>query len=180
MKQVIQDLRSRQLKVADVPPPVAQRGRVLVRTAASLISAGTERMTVEMGKRSLFGKARERPDLVKQVIQKAQHEGVLNTITAVRARLGSVTALGYSASGTVIGVGEDVTEFRPGDRVACAGASYASHAEVLSVPKNLCARVPESVDFESAAFSTLGAIALQGLRLASPPWVKRSSSSVSG
>lgn len=168
MKQVIQDLRSRQLKVADVPPPVAQRGRVLVRTAASLISAGTERMTVEMGKRSLFGKARERPDLVKQVIQKAQHEGVLNTITAVRARLGSVTALGYSASGTVIGVGEDVAEFRPGDRVACAGASYASHAEVLSVPKNLCARLPENLDFESAAFSTLGAIALQGLRLARP------------
>jgi predicted dehydrogenase/threonine dehydrogenase-like Zn-dependent dehydrogenase len=168
MKQVIQDLRTRQLKVAEVPPPVAQRGRVLVRTAASLISAGTERMTVEMGKRSLFGKARERPDLVKHVIQKAQHEGILNTITAVRAKLGSVTALGYSASGTVIGVGEDITEFRPGDRVACAGASYASHAEVLSVPKNLCARLPENVDFESAAFSTLGAIALQGLRLAGP------------
>jgi polar amino acid transport system substrate-binding protein len=168
MKQVIQDLRTRQLKVADVPPPVVQPGRVLVRTVASLISAGTERMTVEMGKRSLLGKARERPDLVKQVIQKAQQEGVMNTLTAVRAKLGSVTALGYSASGTVIGVGEDVTEFRPGDRVACAGAGYASHAEVLSVPKNLCARLPESVDFESAAFSTLGAIALQGLRLAGP------------
>jgi predicted dehydrogenase/threonine dehydrogenase-like Zn-dependent dehydrogenase len=168
MKQVIQDLRTRQLKVANVPPPVAQRGRVLVRTAASLISAGTERTTVEMGKRSLLGKARERPDLVKQVIQKAQREGVLNTLTAVRARLGSVTALGYSASGTVIGIGEDITEFRPGDRVACAGAGYASHAEVLSVPKNLCALLPSNVDFESAAFSTLGAIALQGLRLAGP------------
>lgn len=168
MKQVIQDLRTRQLKVADVPPPVAQRGRVLVRTATSLISAGTERMTVEMGKRSLLGKARERPDLVRQVIQKAQSEGVMNTLTAVRAKLGSVTALGYSAAGTVIGVGEDVTEFRPGDRVACAGAGYASHAEVLSVPKNLCARLPENVNFESAAFSTLGAIAVQGLRLANP------------
>jgi len=168
MKQVIQDLRTRQLKVVDVPPPVAQRGRVTVRTVASLISAGTERMTVEMGNRSLFGKARERPDLVKQVIQKAQSEGVLNTLNAVRAKLGSVTALGYSASGTVIGVGDDVTGFRPGDRVACAGAGYASHAEVLSVPQNLCVRLPETVDFESAAFSTLGAIALQGLRLASP------------
>jgi polar amino acid transport system substrate-binding protein len=168
MKQVIQDLRTRQLKVADVPPPVAQRGRVLVRTSASLISAGTERMTVEMGKRSLLGKARERPDLVRQVIQKAQSEGVMNTLTAVRARLGAVTALGYSAAGTVIGAGEDVTEFRPGDRVACAGAGYASHAEVLSVPQNLCARLPENVDFESAAFSTLGAIAVQGLRLANP------------
>ncbi|MEP6719018.1 MAG: bi-domain-containing oxidoreductase [bacterium] len=168
MKQVIQDLRTRELKVADVPPPVVQPGRVLVRTVASLISAGTERATVEMGQRSLFGKARERPDLVKQVIQKAQNEGVVNTLSAVRAKLGSVTALGYSASGTVIGVGEDVTGFRVGDRVACAGAGYASHAEVLSVPRNLCAHLPENVDFESAAFSTLGAIALQGLRLASP------------
>lgn len=168
MKQVIQDLRTRELKVADVPPPVAQRGRVIVRTAASLISAGTERSTVEMGKKSLLGKARERPDLVKQVIQKAQSEGVLNTLNAVRAKLGSVTALGYSAAGTVTGVGDEVTGFRPGDRVACAGAGYASHAEVLSVPKNLCVRMPDSVDFESAAFSTLGAIALQGLRLANP------------
>lgn len=168
MKQVIQDLRTRELKVADVPLPVSQRGRVLVRTVASLISAGTERSTVEMGNRSLFGKARERPDLVRQVIQKAQNEGVVNTLNAVRAKLGSVTALGYSASGIVIGVGDDVTEFRAGDRVACAGAGYASHAEVLSVPRNLCARLPENVDFESAAFSTLGAIALQGLRLANP------------
>ena len=168
MKQVIQDLRTHELKVAEVPPPVAQKGRVLVRTAASLISAGTERMTVEMGQRSLLGKARERPDLVKQVIEKAQTEGVLNTLKAVRAKLDSVTALGYSASGTVIGVGDDVTEFRVGDRVACAGAGYASHAEVLSVPKNLCVRLPENVDFESGAFGTLGAIALQGLRLASP------------
>ncbi|MEO8433346.1 MAG: bi-domain-containing oxidoreductase [Pyrinomonadaceae bacterium] len=168
MKQVIQDLRTHDLRVADVPPPVAQRGRVLVRTAASLISAGTERMTVEMGNRSLLGKARERPDLVKQVIHKAQTEGVLNTLNAVRAKLDSVTPLGYSASGIVIGAGEDVTEFRPGDRVACAGAGYASHAEVLSVPRNLCVRLPENVDFARGAFGTLGAIALQGLRLASP------------
>ncbi len=168
MKQVIQDLRTRELKVADVPQPVAQRGRVLVRTAASLISAGTERMTVEMAGKSLVGKARERPDLVKQVIQKAKNEGVLNTLTAVRAKLGSVTALGYSASGVVIAVGDEVNEFRTGDRVACAGAGYASHAEVLSVPKNLCVRLPENVAFESGAFGTLGAIALQGLRLANP------------
>jgi polar amino acid transport system substrate-binding protein len=168
MKQVIQDLSSHELRVTDVPPPVAQRGRVLVRTAASLISAGTERMTVEMGKRSLLSKARERPDLVRQVIQKAQTEGVRNTLTAVRAKLDSVVALGYSAAGTVIDVGPDVTEFRPGDRVACAGSGYASHAEVLSVPRNLCVRLPDEVDFESGAFGTLGAIAMQGLRLASP------------
>ena len=168
MKQVIQDLGTRELKVAEVPQPVAQRGRVLVRTAASLISAGTERMTVEMASKSLLAKARARPDLVKQVIQKAKNEGFLNTLTAVRAKLGSLTALGYSASGVVIAVGDEVTEFRTGDRVSCAGAGYASHAEVLSVPKNLCVRVPENVDFESAAFGTLGAIALQGLRLANP------------
>jgi len=168
MKQVIQDLSSHELRVTEVPPPSAQRGRVLVRTAASLISAGTERMTVEMGKRSLLGKARERPDLVRQVVQKAQTEGVLNTLTAVRAKLESVVALGYSAAGIVIGVGDDVTEFSAGDRVACAGAGYASHAEVLSVPRNLCVRLPGNLDFESGAFGTLGAIALQGIRLASP------------
>jgi polar amino acid transport system substrate-binding protein len=168
MKQVIQDLATHEVRVADVPPPVAQRGRVLVRTAATLISAGTERSTVEMGKRSLLGKARARPDLVRQVIQKAQNEGILNTFNAVRAKLGSLTALGYSASGTVIGVGDEVNGFRAGDRVACAGAGFAGHAEVLSVPKNLCALLPDEVELEGAAFSTLGAIALQGVRLAEP------------
>ncbi len=168
MKQILQNLKTGQLSVADVPQPVAQRGRVLVRTATSLISAGTERMAVDMGKKSLLGKARERPDLVKQVIQKARNEGLMNTFNAVRSKLGSSTALGYSASGIVVGVGEDVTEFRVGDRVSCAGAGYASHAEVLSVPKNLCVRLPEKATFESGAFGTLGAIALQGVRLAEP------------
>jgi polar amino acid transport system substrate-binding protein len=168
MKQILQNLKTGQLAVADVPQPVVQRGRVLIRTAASLISAGTERMTVDMAKKSLIGKARERPDLVKQVIQKAKNEGLMNTFNAVRSKLGSSTALGYSASGIVIGIGEDVTEFRVGDRVACAGAGYASHAEVLSVPKNLCVRLPENAGFEAGAFGTLGAIALQGVRLAEP------------
>jgi predicted dehydrogenase/threonine dehydrogenase-like Zn-dependent dehydrogenase len=166
MKQVLQDFGSGKLSVAEVPPPVAQRGRVLVRTAASVISAGTERMTIEMGQKTLLGKARERPELVKQVIQKARNEGFQPTIEAVRARLSSLKALGYSAAGTVIEVGEDVTDFQVGDRVACAGAEYASHAEVLSVPKNLCVRIPANVSMEAAAFSTLGAIALQGVRLA--------------
>lgn len=168
MKQVLQNLKTGQLTVTDVPSPVAQRGRVLVRTVASLISAGTERMTVDMAKKSLLGKARERPDLVKQVIQKARNEGLMNTINAVRSKLGSSTALGYSAAGFVIGIGEDVTEFRVGDRVSCAGAGYASHAEVLSVPKNLCVRLPDNASFDAGAFGTLGAIALQGVRLAEP------------
>jgi polar amino acid transport system substrate-binding protein len=168
MKQVLQNQKTGQMSVADVPVPAVQRGRVLVRTAASLISAGTERMVVDEGKKSLLGKARERPELVKQVLQRARNEGIVNTVNAVLTKLGSSSALGYSAAGIVIGVGEDVTEFRPGMRVACAGVGYASHAEVLSVPKNLCVRLPEEVTFEAGAFGTLGAIALQGVRLAEP------------
>ena len=154
--------------VADVPTPALQRGRVLVRAAASLISAGTERVAVDEGKKSLIEKARERPDLVKQVIERAKTEGLIKTFNAVRSKLGSSTALGYSAAGIVVDVGDDVTEFRAGERVACAGAGYASHAEVLSVPKNLCVRLPDEVSFEAGAFGTLGAIALQGVRLAEP------------
>jgi predicted dehydrogenase/threonine dehydrogenase-like Zn-dependent dehydrogenase len=168
MKQILQNYKTGEVSVADVPPPIAQRGRVLVRTAASLISAGTERMAVELGRKSLLGKARERPDLVKQVIQKAQREGLITTLTAVQSKLNAANALGYSAAGIVTDVGEDVTDFRAGDRVACAGAGFASHAELLSVPKNLCVRLPDAVDFEAASFGTLGAIALQGVRLAEP------------
>lgn len=156
------------MKVTDVPTPALQRGRILVRTHASLISAGTERMVVEAGQQTLLGRAMQQPQLVKQVLQRARDEGVINTINAVRSKLGSLTALGYSASGVVIGVGDDVTEFQMGDRVACAGVGYASHAEVLSVPKNLCVRMPENLSFDAASFGTLGAIALQGVRLAEP------------
>ncbi|HWT00062.1 MAG TPA: bi-domain-containing oxidoreductase [Pyrinomonadaceae bacterium] len=168
MKQILQNNKTGRMAVADVPSPIAQRGRVLVRAAASLISAGTEKMAVDEGKKSLLERARERPELVRQVIEKAKNEGVIKTINAVRSKLGSSTALGYSAAGIVLDVGEDVTEFRAGERVACAGAGYASHAEVLSVPKNLCVRLPDEVSFEEGAFGTLGAIALQGVRLAEP------------
>jgi polar amino acid transport system substrate-binding protein len=125
-------------------------------------------MAVDEGKKSLIEKARERPELVKQVIERAKNEGLIKTFNAIRSKLGSSTALGYSAAGIVIDVGEDVTEFRAGMRVACAGAGYASHAEVLSVPKNLCVRLPDEVSFDAGAFGTLGAIALQGVRLADP------------
>src|SRR5947209_555435 len=168
MKQVLQNNKTGQMSVTNVPTPVVQRGRVLVRAAASLISAGTERMAVDEGKKSLIEKARERPDLVKQVIERAKTEGLIKTFNAVRSKLGSSTALGYSAAGIVVDVGDNVTEFRAGERVACAGAGYASHAEVLSVPKNLCVRLPDEVGFEAGAFGTLGAIALQGVRLAEP------------
>ena len=168
MKQIVQNLRTGDVNVADVPAPVARPGFVLVRTAASLISAGTERLTVETGQKSLIGRAVEQPALVKQVIQKARNQGVLNTLDAVRSKLGSLVALGYSAAGTVIGIDDETVDFRVGDRIACAGVAYASHAEILAVPKNLCVRIPENVSFDAAAFSTLGAIALQGLRLAEP------------
>lgn len=168
VKQVLQNPRTGEIAVTDVPPPAVQRGRVLVRTATSLISAGTERATVELGKRSLLGKARERPDLVRQVLQKVKVEGIQATINAVQAKLDSKVALGYSAAGIVLAIGEDVEGLRSGDRVACAGAGFASHAEILSVPRNLCVRIPDGVEFNEAAFGTLGAISLQGVRLAEP------------
>src|SRR6266852_3919626 len=115
-----------------------------------------------------MARAVEQPHLVSQVIQRAKSEGILNTVEAVRSKLGSLVALGYSAAGTVIEVGKDVGNFHVGDRVGCAGVGYASHAEVLAVPKNLCVRLPEQVSFESGAFATVGAIALQGVRLSEP------------
>ncbi len=161
-------MRSGKVSVHDVPAPAVQRGRLLVRTAASLISAGTEKTAVDSGKKSLAAKAKERPDLVKQVIDRVKTEGLVNTYAAVQAKLDSTTNLGYSAAGLVAAVGEGVTGFSVGERVACAGAGYASHAEMISVPRNLCVRLPDSISFDEGAFGTLGAIALQGVRLSQP------------
>ena len=168
MKQVLQNRKTGRPFVGEVPVPALQRGRVLVRTVASLISAGTERAAVELVSKGLVQEARERPDLVKAVVAKVKSEGLLNTLTAVRDKMAASQALGYSAAGVVTEVAEDVTEFRVGDRVACAGVGYASHAEVLSVPKNLCVHLPDEVSFAAGAYGTLGAIALQGVRLAEP------------
>ncbi|HTG88113.1 MAG TPA: bi-domain-containing oxidoreductase, partial [Pyrinomonadaceae bacterium] len=154
--------------VGEVPVPALQRGRVLVRTVASLISAGTERASVELVSKGLFQEARQRPDLVKAVVAKVKSEGLLNTFASVRDKMAASSTLGYSAAGIVAEVADDVTEFHIGDRVACAGVGFASHAEVLSVPKNLCVHLPDEVSFEAGAFGTLGAIALQGVRLAEP------------
>jgi len=151
-----------------VPAPILQHGRVLVRTAASLVSAGTERAFAELGRKSVLGKAAERPDLVQKMVQKVKTDGLLTTLSAVRDKLDESHALGYSAAGVVVQVGEGVAGFRVGDRVACAGTGYAVHAEMLSVPQNLCTRLPNGVDFEGGAFATVGAVALQGLRLAEP------------
>jgi polar amino acid transport system substrate-binding protein len=166
MKQVLQHVKSGEVAVKDVPVPVARPGFVLVRTAASLISAGTERVAVESGQKGLVSRAIEQPGLVKQVLNKARTDGLVTTFEAVRTKLESLTALGYSAAGTVVSVGDEVSGVRAGDRVACAGLGYASHAEVLSVPKNLCVRLPDEVSFDAGAVATVGAIALQGVRLA--------------
>src|SRR6476659_1513624 len=168
MKQLLQNLRTGEATVAEVPVPVVQPGRVLVRTAASLISAGTERALTELGQKSLLGKARERQELMAKVWEKVRTEGVAQALEGVRDKLDQSHAVGYSSAGLVIECATDVTDFRPGDRVACAGTDYASHAEVISVPRNLCVRLPDQLSFEEAAFGTLGAIALQGVRLAEP------------
>src|ERR1041385_8719048 len=126
MKQVVQNFRSGQLKVEELAPPALKPGGVLVRTACSLISAGTERTIVETAQSSLIGKARSRPDLVRQVLESVKREGIASTYEKVKARLDQSKALGYSASGVVVQVGRDAHEFRVGDRVACAGGGYAS------------------------------------------------------
>jgi len=166
MKQLVQDFKTGDIKLVDVPAPVVAPGCVLVRNAFSLVSAGTERATVSLAQQSLVGKARSRPDLVKQVLDTVKREGVAATIRKVQSRLDQWKMLGYSTAGTVLEVGEAVTGFCVGDHVACAGQDYASHAEVVCVPQNLCAKVPGGVDFNEGTFATLGAIALQGVRQA--------------
>jgi len=139
-----------------------------VRTAVSLVSAGTERMLVEFAEKSLVGKAHSRPDLVRQVLDKARREGLLTTLEAAFNRLDQPMGLGYSSAGMISAVGSGLQGFRVGDRVACAGGGYAVHAEYSVVPQNLLAHLPDTVDFEAGAFATLGAIALHGYRLAEP------------
>jgi predicted dehydrogenase len=166
MKQIIQSFRTGDLTVSDVPTPAVQFQGILVLTSASLVSAGTERMLVDFAEKNLLQKVSSRPDLVRQTVDKARREGFLTTLEAVQNRLDKPVPLGYSCAGSVIEVGAGVSEFIVGDRVACAGVGYANHAEVVSVPKNLAVKIPEEVDFESASFTTVGAIALQGIRLA--------------
>jgi len=166
MKQILQSMRSGVVSVYDVPPPAVQRGRLLVRTAASLISAGTEKTAVDSGKKSLAARAKERPDLVKQVFEYARQNGLRAAYDKVRSKLDTLTTLGYSSAGEVIAVADDVHEFRPGDRVACGGGTYANHAEVNFVPRNLAVHIPSQVSTLAASLTTIGAIALQGFRQA--------------
>jgi predicted dehydrogenase/threonine dehydrogenase-like Zn-dependent dehydrogenase len=168
MKQLLQNMRDGKTAVVDVPDPLPSPGTALVRTAASLVSAGTERMVVEFAEKNLVGKAQSRPDLVRQVMDKARREGILPTIQAAFNRLDQPMSLGYSSAGTIIALGDGMQGFEVGDHVACAGAGHAVHAELAVVPRNLMYKIPDNVDFVSASFATLGAIALQGFRLAQP------------
>ena len=168
MKQLLQNMKTGRTSVEDVPMPSPLPGMALVKTEASLVSAGTERMLVEFAEKNLLGKARSRPDLVRQVLDKARREGLMPTVQAAFNRLDQPMPLGYSLAGTIVELGDGMDGFTLGQRVACAGANYAVHAEYAIVPRNLITPLPDDVDFESAAFTTLGAIALQGFRLAEP------------
>jgi predicted dehydrogenase/threonine dehydrogenase-like Zn-dependent dehydrogenase len=167
MKQLLQNLSSGCTEVVEQPLPLLKNGNVLVQSRSSLISAGTERMLVDFGKAGLIGKAKSQPDKVKQVIDKIKTDGLATTIHAVRSKLDQPLPLGYCNVGTIIeagGNGQPATGLEVGCRVVSNGA----HAEVVSVPMNLCIKVPESVSDETAAFTVLGAIGLQGIRLAQP------------
>lgn len=168
MKQLLQNLKNGKTTIEEVPVPTPRAGQALVQVAASLVSAGTERMVVEFAEKSLVGKARSRPDLVKQVLDKMAREGILPTLQAAFNRLDSPMPLGYSSAGVITALGPGMDGFHVGQRVACAGGGYAVHAEYNLVPRNLLTPLPDSVNFESAAFTTLGAIALHGFRLAEP------------
>lgn len=168
MKQVEQNYRSGKLRLIEVPVPMAGRGRNLVATRVSLISAGTEKQIIDLARSSLAGKAVARPDLVRKTLTKMKNEGVLPTVQKVFAKLDTPIPLGYSLAGQVVEAGQDAGGYAVGDRIACAGAAIANHAEYNAVPKNLAVRIPDNVSDEDAAFVTLGAIALQGVRVTQP------------
>lgn len=166
MKQLIQNIKTGQTRIVDIPTPIPSENSALIRNAASLVSVGTERMVVEFAQQSLIGKAKSRPDLVRQVLEKARREGLITTLAAATNKLEQPMVLGYSSAGTIIEMGEAIKGLRVGDRVACGGGGFAVHAEFVNVPQNLIVKLPDGVDFESAAFATLGAVAMQGFRLA--------------
>ena len=168
MKQLIQSFKTGELGLFEVPAPICCENGALVQTTVSLVSAGTEKMLVDFAKKSMLAKAKDRPDLVKQVIGKMKKEGVKNTLEKVFTKLDSPIPLGYSSAGRVIELGSNMSGLNIGDRVACGGAGYANHSEINYVPKNLMVKIPDGVDDIDASFVTVGAIALQGVRQTQP------------
>jgi len=166
MQQLTQKLGSGDMVIQEVPYPQLGKGMIIVKNHYSIISAGTEGSTVKAARKSLIGKAKERPQQVKQVIDTLKKQGPVQTYRAVMKKLDAYSPLGYSCAGEVIEIGEGVTDFEIGDMVACAGAGYANHAEVVSVPTNLCVKLTPEADLKNAAYNTLGAISMQGVRQA--------------
>lgn len=166
MQQITQKLKSGEMEVQELPYPQVGKGMVVVRNHYSIVSGGTEGSTVTAARKSLIGKAKERPQQAKQVLDTFYKQGPVQTYRAVMKKLDSYSPLGYSCAGEVIEVGEGVAEFQVGDRVACAGGGYANHAEIVAVPINLCVKLDAAADLKHAAYNTLGAIALQGVRQA--------------
>lgn len=166
MLQIVQYQKTGEMLVEELPAPSCMQGGILVRTSYSLISAGTEKISVSNAQGNLLERARKQPDQVKIVLDNIKKEGLMQTYNRVTSKLNSYKSLGYSASGIVIE--SRCSEFNPGDRVACAGAGYANHAEIISVPKNLAVKLPDGVSLTSASYTTLGSIAMQGFRQAEP------------
>ena len=164
MKQIVQDLKSGQTILEEIPVPQVKPGQVLIKTHRSLVSLGTEKMLVNFGKANYIDKARQQPEKVKMVLDKMKSDGIKPTLEAVFRKLGEPLPLGYCNAGEVVAVGKGVEEFQIGDRVVSNG----NHAEIVSVPKNLVAKIPEGVSYDEASFTVIGAIALQGIRLIEP------------
>lgn len=166
MKQLIQNFRSGELKIEEVPTPPLRENGVLVKNHYSLVSVGTEKAVIGFAQQSLAGKAKRRPDLVKEVLNKIKTDGIITTYRTIMHRLDLPLSLGYSCAGEIINVGKKVDVLNTNDLVACGGGGYASHAEVVYIPINLCVKIPENISTQEASFVTLGAIAMQGVRVA--------------
>jgi len=166
MQQITQKLHNGEMKVQDMPVPILREGMIIVRNYYSLISAGTEGGTASTARKTLIGKAREKPQQIQQVLDVMSQQGLVQAYRAVTKKLEAYSPLGYSSAGEVIGLGDNVTEFKTGDLVACAGVGYANHAEIVAVPVNLCVKLNKNADLKNAAYNTLGAIAMQSVRQA--------------
>lgn len=166
MKALLQNFKTGELLVDEVPPPALKPAGILVLVRQSLISLGTERAVIALANKGPIGKAKDRPDLFRKVLNKAKQEGYWSTYKVVKNLISSPIPLGYSCAGEVIQVGEGAKDFRVGDRVACTGLNYANHAEVNYIPRNLAVKIPDDLSYSEASFVAVGAIAMQGVRLA--------------